>query len=248
MGIRCAFIFAGRAADSGTRYPVLGSRLPAVELPSAESRAPRTTFAMHPALLLLVAYLLGGIPFAYVAGRMARGIDLRQHGSGNLGATNVYRTLGGKIAATVLLLDGLKGALPVLLFPRLAPMPRPELWAIAFGVAAILGHARSPFLGWKGGGKGVATAAGVFFALAWLPMLVALGVFLVAVLITGYVSLGSLLAAATLPVGIAVRGGYGSPVFWVSVVVAAFVFWTHRANIARLRRGEEHRFGRKAAT
>ena len=138
---------------------------------------------MHPAILLVVSYLLGGIPFAYAAGKMARGIDLRQHGSGNLGATNVYRTLGGKIAVAVLLLDGLKGALPVLFFPRFVTLPRPDLWAIAFGVAAILGHARSPFLGWKGGGKGVATAAGVFFALAWLPMLAALGVFLATVLV-----------------------------------------------------------------
>ena len=203
---------------------------------------------MHPALLLALSYLLGGIPFAYVAGKMARGIDLRQHGSGNLGATNVYRTLGGKIAVAVLLLDGLKGALPVLFFPRLSSAPRPELWAIAFGVAAILGHARSPFLGWKGGGKGVATAAGVFFALAWLPMLAALGVFLATVLVTGYVSLGSLLAAVTLPTVIALRGGVQSPVFYVAIVVAAFVFWTHRANIGRLRRGEESRFGRKAAS
>jgi acyl phosphate:glycerol-3-phosphate acyltransferase len=201
---------------------------------------------MHPAILLVASYLLGGIPFAYVAGRMTRGIDLRKHGSGNLGATNVYRTLGGKVAAVVLLLDALKGALPVLLFPGFARAARPELWAIAFGVAAILGHARSPFLGWKGGGKGVATAAGVFFALAWLPMLAALGVFLVAVLISGYVSLGSLLAALTLPAVIAARGGVRTPVFAVAVLVAAFVFWTHRANIGRLQRGEEHRFGRKA--
>jgi acyl phosphate:glycerol-3-phosphate acyltransferase len=203
---------------------------------------------MHPAVLLVVSYLLGGIPFAYVAGRVTRGIDLRQHGSGNLGATNVYRTLGGKVAVVVLLLDGLKGALPVLLFPHWTSAPRPELWAIAYGVAAILGHTKSPYLGWKGGGKGVATAAGVFFALAWLPMLAALAVFLLAVLLSGYVSLGSLLASVTLPAVIAVTGGLHTPVFAVAVIVAAFVFWTHRANIGRLRRGEESRFGRKAAT
>ena len=202
---------------------------------------------MHPAVLLVVSYLLGGIPFAYVAGRLTRGIDLRQHGSGNLGATNVYRTLGGKVAVAVLLLDGLKGALPVLFLPSWTDAPRPELWAIAYGVAAILGHARSPFLGWKGGGKGVATAAGVFFALAWLPMLASLAVFVVTVLASGYVSLGSLLAAVKLPVVIAFTRGVHTPVFAVAVLVAAFVFWTHRANIGRLRRGEESRFGRKAA-
>ncbi|MFL5578896.1 MAG: glycerol-3-phosphate 1-O-acyltransferase PlsY [Gemmatimonadaceae bacterium] len=203
---------------------------------------------MHPAVLLVVSYLLGGIPFAYVAGRVTRGIDLRQHGSGNLGATNVYRTLGGKVAVVVLLLDGLKGALPVLLFPHWTSAPRPELWAIAYGVAAILGHTKSPYLGWQGGGKGVATAAGVFFALAWLPMLAALAVFLLAVLLFGYVSLGSLLASVTLPAVIAFTGGLRTPVFAVAVLVAAFVFWTHRANIGRLRRGEESRFGRKAVT
>lgn len=202
---------------------------------------------MHPAVLLVVSYLLGGIPFAYVAGKLTRGIDLRRYGSGNLGATNVYRTLGGKVAAAVLLLDGLKGALPVLLFPAWTRAPHPELWAIAYGVAAIIGHTRSPYLGWKGGGKGVATAAGVFFALAWLPMLAALAVFLATVLVSGYVSLGSLLAAITLPAVIAYTRGPHNAVFAVAVLVAAFVFWTHRANIGRLRRGEEHRFGRKKA-
>jgi len=202
---------------------------------------------MHPAVFLVVSYLLGGIPFAYVAGRVTRGIDLRQHGSGNLGATNVYRTLGGKVALVVLLLDGLKGALPVLFFPRWTDAGRPELWAIGYGVAAIVGHARSPFLGWKGGGKGVATAGGVFFALAWLPMLAAMAVFVATVLASGYVSLGSLLAAVTLPAVIAFTRGVQTPVFAVAVLVAAFVFWTHRANIGRLRRGEESRFGRKAA-
>ena len=204
---------------------------------------------MHPAILLVAAYLLGGIPFAYVAGRMTRGIDLRLHGSGNLGATNVYRVLGAKVAVVVLLLDALKGALPVLLFPRIHTVAGHEqLWAIGYGIVAILGHARSPFLGWKGGGKGVATAAGVFGALAPIPLLVSLALFIVTVLVSGYVSLGSILGAAALPVTIALLVGPRSPVFAISLVVAAFVFWTHRANIGRLRRGEEHRFGRTAAT
>lgn len=201
---------------------------------------------MHPAIAVVAGYLLGSIPFAYLAGKLTRGIDLRQHGSGNLGATNVYRTLGGKIASVVLALDLAKGAIPVLLVKRLAIGDHLALWAIAAGVAAIAGHAKPIFLLWRGGGKGVATAAGVFLALAPVPTLIALATWLVVVLLSGYVSLASLAAALALPIAIAVLLGVGSIMFGVSVAIALFVFWTHRANIGRLRRGEEHRFGRKA--
>lgn len=200
---------------------------------------------MHPALGLLLGYLLGSIPFAYIAGRLA-GIDLRQHGSGNLGATNVFRTLGPKVGIAVFVLDTLKGALPVLAVLRFGVGPRLELWAIGAGIAAIIGHAKPIFLLWRGGGKGVATAGGVFLALAPVPTLAALGTWLVVVLISGYVSLGSLAAAVVLPIALAFTLGTSSPLFMVSVLIALFVFWTHRANIGRLRRGEEHRFGRKA--
>jgi acyl phosphate:glycerol-3-phosphate acyltransferase len=201
---------------------------------------------MHPALGLIPAYLLGSIPAAYIAGRATKGIDLRMHGSGNLGATNVYRVLGAKIAIAVLLFDAAKGALPVLFFPRLFAAPAPEYWALAYGVAAIAGHVRPIFLLWKGGGKGVATAAGVFFALAPVPMLATTVAWAIVVLASGYVSLASLVAAAVLPVALAVTRGVESPVFLASLFICAFVFWTHRANIGRLRRGEESRFGRKA--
>src|SRR5687767_15565797 len=97
---------------------------------------------MHPAIGLAIAYLLGSIPAAYIAGRLARGIDLREHGSGNLGATNAYRVLGAKVASVVMAFDAGKGALPVLLFPRLIAVAHPELWAIAFGLAAIVGQDR----------------------------------------------------------------------------------------------------------
>ena len=200
---------------------------------------------MHPALGLLIGYVLGSIPFAYIAGRLA-GIDLRQHGSGNLGATNVFRTLGAKVGIAVFVLDTLKGALPVLAVLRFGVGPRLELWAIGAGIAAIIGHAKPIFLLWRGGGKGVATAGGVFLALAPVPTLAALGTWLVVVLISGYVSLGSLAAAVVLPIALAFTLGTSSPLFMVSVLIALFVFWTHRANIGRLRRGEEHRFGRKA--
>lgn len=200
---------------------------------------------MHPAILIAASYLIGSIPAAYIAGKLARGIDLREHGSGNLGATNVYRVLGPRIALLVLVADALKGAIPVLVFPGLTATSRPDLWAIAYAVAAIAGHVRSIFLLLRGGGKGVATAAGAFLSLAPLPSAVALGIFVVVLFVWGYVSLGSLSAATALPVAIAILHGIHSPLFIVSAVVAAFVFWTHRANIARLRRGEEPRFGKK---
>jgi glycerol-3-phosphate acyltransferase PlsY len=201
---------------------------------------------MHPVFGLLLGYVLGSIPFAYIAGKIARGIDLRQHGSGNLGATNVYRTLGAKVAALVFVLDTLKGALPVLAVRQYAVGSNLELWAIAAGVAAIVGHAKPIFLLWKGGGKGVATAGGVFLALAPIPALASMATFVVVVLLSGYVSVASLTAAVVLPVVLAATSGVRSPLFAVSVAIAVFVFWTHRANIGRLRRGEEHRFGRKA--
>lgn len=200
---------------------------------------------MHPALGLLVAYLAGSIPAAYIAGRL-KGVDLRKQGSGNLGATNVFRVLGAKIGLLVFAFDLAKGAVPVALLPDAVRTTRPELWAIAFGVAAILGHVRPIFLLWRGGGKGVATAGGVFLALAPVPMLVSLAIFALVVYATGYVSLGSLTSAIVLPLGILVMKGPTSPVFVASALVAAFVFWTHRANIGRLRRGEENRFGSRA--
>ena len=201
---------------------------------------------MHPAFGLVLGYVLGSIPFAYIAGKVARGIDLRQHGSGNLGATNVYRTLGAKVAAVVFVLDTLKGALPVLAVRQYAVGTHLELWAIAAGVAAIVGHAKPIFLLWKGGGKGVATAGGVFLALAPIPALASMAAFVIVLLLTGYVSVSSLTAAVVLPLVLAATSGVRTPLFAVSVVIALFVFWTHRANIGRLRRGEEHRFGKKA--
>jgi glycerol-3-phosphate acyltransferase PlsY len=200
---------------------------------------------MHPALAVAIAYLAGSIPSAYIAGA-ARGVDLRKHGSGNLGATNVIRVLGAKIGLVVFALDVAKGALPVLYLPRYTTSPWPAVWVgIACGVAAILGHTRPAFLLFQKGGKGVATAAGVFLALAPVQTLLTLFVFAVVLLSSGYVSVGSLVCAALLPVLIAVTLGARSPVFAISVLVALFVFWTHRANIARLRRGEEHRFGKR---
>ena len=202
---------------------------------------------MEPIVAVLLSYLSGSIPFAAIAGKL-RGVDLRKHGSGNLGATNVFRVLGWKIGVLVFLADALKGALPVFYLPPRIVSPRdPILWAIACGIAAIVGHVRPIFLGLRRGGKGVATAAGVFFALAPIPMAVTFVVFVVVVLATGYVSLGSMISAVVLPAFLLVTLGLRSPLFVVSAIIALFVFWTHRSNIGRLRRGEEHRFGRRGS-
>lgn len=199
---------------------------------------------MSPILAVAIAYIAGSIPSAYVAGRM-RGVDLRKHGSGNLGATNVIRVLGTKIGLVVFAVDVAKGALPVVFLPRYTDTSMGLIWvAIVCGAAAILGHARPAFLLFSRGGKGVATAAGVFLALAPVQTALTLIVFAVVLLTSGYVSLGSLIGATLLPVLIAVTLGSRSPIFAISVVVALFVCWTHRANIGRLRRGEEHRFGK----
>jgi glycerol-3-phosphate acyltransferase PlsY len=200
---------------------------------------------MSPIVGVLLSYLAGSIPSAYLAGK-ARGVDLRKHGSGNLGATNVVRVLGAKIGATVFIADLLKGFLPVYFLPRYTETLRPEMWALIFGAAAIAGHVKPIFLLGKGGGKGVATASGVFLALAFVPMLIAEVLWIVVFYFTRYVSLASLVGAAVLPIAILIWFRQPqSPVFIASVVIAAFVFWTHRANIGRLRRGEEHRFVKK---
>jgi acyl phosphate:glycerol-3-phosphate acyltransferase len=199
---------------------------------------------MRPLAGLVIAYLAGSIPFAYLAGKLFKGIDLREHGSGNLGATNVFRVMGWKIATLVMVLDMAKGAVPVLLLPpRFAPA-HAELWAIGFGVAAIVGHVRSVFLLWNGGGKGVATAGGVFLALAPIASLISLAIWGIVVYLSGYVSLASLCSAVALTVSVLIMKGVSSPVAIACAVITAFVFWTHRANIGRLRRGEENRFRR----
>lgn len=193
---------------------------------------------------LVIAYLAGSIPSAYLAGKL-RGIDLTKHGSGNLGATNVVRVLGAPTGIVVFVADVAKGLLPVVLLPPHIATTRPMLVALALGVAAILGHVRSAFLAWRAGGKGVATATGVFLGLAWLPTLIAFAVWVLVFATSGYVSLASLVGAIALPAALAFTGSsFTDPVFIASVVIALFVFFTHRANIVRLRRGEEHRFRR----
>jgi glycerol-3-phosphate acyltransferase PlsY len=162
----------------------------------------------------------------------------------------VIRVLGARIGLLVFAFDMLKGAVPVVFFPRwvspdVMPMHDPLIFGILCGVCAIAGHTRPVFLGLGKGGKGVATAAGVFLALAPVQTLLVLAVFSVVLWSSGYVSLGSLTCATLLPVLLWLTVGARSPLFVISLLLAVFVFWTHRANIQRLRTGQEHRFGDK---
>jgi glycerol-3-phosphate acyltransferase PlsY len=190
-------------------------------------------------VLLAAAYLLGAFPTSYVVGRLARGIDLRQHGSGNLGATNAFRVLGWRAALPIFVIDIAKGWFPTFLFPAWDGRPSPE-WALAYGAAAIIGHVFPVYIRLRGG-KGVATGAGVFLALAPRAVLIALLVWVALVYLTGYVSLASVAAAALLPAAVLYLQG-ARPVFWLAFALAVFVIWAHRRNIGRLMRGQEHRF------
>ncbi|MDP7020890.1 MAG: glycerol-3-phosphate 1-O-acyltransferase PlsY [Candidatus Krumholzibacteria bacterium] len=191
------------------------------------------------ALLLLLSFLLGSLPFAWIAGRLSRGIDLREHGSGNPGASNAWRLLGKKWGITVLLLDAAKGTLAVLL-----TLNHPLTWLpLLAGLFAVLGHSFSPFLSFRGG-KGVATSAGAFLALSPLPLLSALLVFLLSLALFRMISVSSMLAALGLPFLIRFLQPLDSSLFWLSVGLAFLVCYRHRSNMARLFRGEEPRLGK----
>jgi acyl phosphate:glycerol-3-phosphate acyltransferase len=198
---------------------------------------------------LAIGYLCGSLPFGLWLGRAFRGVDVRTVGSGNLGATNVFRSLGRGLGIATLLLDVAKGALPVWLVPVSAlgaafPGGR-EACAIAVGLAAIAGHVWTFLAGFKGG-KGVATTAGVLLALSPPAFAAFFAVFLATVAVTRYISLGSILGAIAFAVTLAVRaGGRISPALVFGVLAAALVIARHRENIARLLRGEERRFSWK---
>jgi len=197
-------------------------------------------------LWLLASYFMGAIPTSHLLSRLFAGIDLRQHGSGNLGATNLYRVLGWKYAVPAAVVDIAKGAIPVLVFaPQVSDS---QFFALACGVAAILGHVFSVFVGFKGG-KGVATAAGVMLGLAPLALAVSAVVWAVLVRVTGYVSIGSIVAAAVLPLAVYLLEDSTSPaLLWLAAAIAAGVILLHRRNIQRLLKGTENRFGRRAAS
>lgn len=209
--------------------------------------------------LIPVAYVVGAVPFGLLVG-LAKGVDPRKAGSGNIGATNVGRLLGGKFFALVFLLDMLKGLLPTLAAGALFHFAADDaltnsLW-LATAFAAILGHMYSLFIGFKGG-KGVATSCGVIlgvFPYYTLAGAVAVGVFLVAFALTRYVSVGSLLAAVAFTLAYIILGiandwdvlGRQLPLLLFAILVSAMIIYKHRANIARLRAGTEHRFTGKS--
>lgn len=198
-------------------------------------------------IALICSFLIGSIPTAYLMGRL-KGIDIRKHGSGNVGATNAFRILGKGWGITCLVLDIVKGLVPVLLFSsqKFLHHPPSEIWLWVVGLTAIAGHMFSPFLNFKGG-KGVATSLGVVLAIAPMPMgiVFALGITIIAV--TGYVSVASISGASLLPFLILVLKWQERPwvSFTVTLLLGAMIVWKHRSNIARLRAGTEKRIFHK---
>ena len=212
------------------------------------------------ALFIVLCYVVGSFPTSILLGKVAKGIDIRNYGSGNAGGTNVIRLLGWQAGVSVILFDILKGYIATMLVPKLlyGPLPFPNatpfeditVIRIIAGCAAILGHVWTAFGGFRGG-KGMATAGGVLLGLATIEALVALGVFAIAFIIWRYVSLGSISAAIAFPLAMLVRHnifhaelqGYHTLIF-VSIGISVLLLYTHRANIRRLIAGTEHRLSR----
>lgn len=222
----------------------------------------------------LLAFLLGSIPFGLIIATV-KGIDIRQHGSGNIGATNVLRVIGQKYGITCLFLDALKGFIPTVVaiscirFPEMQnplslatlipfsaefPMQTAQLFQVLTGLFAILGHNYSPWVGFKGG-KGIATSAGVLIALMPAAILILIIVWAVVFFVSKYVSLASIVAAAVLPLitlwgswfhGKIQNGTWNKTLFVFTIIIAVLAIWKHRGNISRLRQGTENRFSRKA--
>jgi glycerol-3-phosphate acyltransferase PlsY len=200
--------------------------------------------------ILAIAYLLGSIPFGYILVRVFRKQDIRSTGSGNIGATNVARSGAKGLGVLTLLFDLLKALAAVLIAKHFAPGTPgfPSDLAVAAGIAAVLGHVFPIWLRFKGG-KGVASALGVFLALAPLAALCALGVFIVIFAITRYVSLASIVAAAMMPLFCMLWLPDRTPIFVGGIIfLALLVIAKHRANIARLMQGKESRFGSKKSS
>ncbi len=221
----------------------------------------------------LLAFLLGSIPFGLIIAK-AKGINIREHGSGNIGATNVLRVIGKKYGISCLILDAIKGFIPVVIAISLIrfegmnnpmtvtalmpyaqdfPMFTAQVFQVLTGLCAVLGHNYSPWVGFKGG-KGIATSAGVFIALMPAAIVILVAVWLLVFLISRYVSLASIIAAAVLPLvtlwgswfhGKIQNGTWNKPLFAFTVIIAVLAVWKHRGNIERLRNGTEHRFTRK---
>ncbi len=204
-------------------------------------------------LTALVAYLLGSIPTGFLVGKM-RGIDIRAVGSGNIGATNVFRALGTVAGVLVMLADALKGWLAVAVLSRLSAnwflssssASQHEAAAILAGLCAILGHNYTCWLRFKGG-KGIATSAGVLVALVPYSLLIILAIWLVVLAVSRFVSLASVCASFSLPFATWLTGRSVTLIV-VTAAMAALAIWKHRANLKRLAAGTEHRFGKPRAS
>lgn len=201
-------------------------------------------------VVVIAAYFAGSVPTGVVLGKKLKGIDIREHGSKNTGATNAYRVLGPKLGITVLLIDILKGFLPVAIAKYLAAIGQfPPTLIVVVGLIAIIGHTFSVFLRFKGG-KGVATSLGVFLAFEPFVMLIVVVVFIVIVGISKYVSLGSITAASIFPflcyyLPKLFNKEPNIPVVGVSILVAVYIIIKHKSNIRRLVKGEENKFNIK---
>jgi len=189
-------------------------------------------------ILILLAYLVGSIPFGLILSKLFAKRDIRSAGSGNIGATNVMRVLGKKLGVLTLMFDILKGALFVILAEVVT---HSEIWASLAGLAAFLGHLYPIYLKFRGG-KGVATSVGIFLFLAPYALLVDIVIFLLVVYQTRYVSLGSIIAAALLPVILLVFS-YSYVYVILAVIMGGFIILRHRDNIQRLRQGRENKIG-----
>ncbi|MBN2704671.1 MAG: glycerol-3-phosphate 1-O-acyltransferase PlsY [Pontiellaceae bacterium] len=191
-------------------------------------------------ILGVVAYFLGAMPFGLLVAK-SRGVDIRRHGSGNIGATNVFRVVGKGWGVFTFVLDALKGFIPAYVFPRLVCLD-PE-WGVLFGIVAILGHTFPVFLKFKGG-KGVATSAGMLLGVA--PAAVGIGFlcWVLCLVFSRIVSLSSILAAVAVAISVWWMDN-GLTVRIALSVLSLLVIWLHRANIKRLMNGTEHRFGKK---
>lgn len=216
------------------------------------------------AIIVILSYLIGSIPNSIIISKAVSGIDIRNHGSGNAGGTNVMRVLGWKYGLVVIFLDALKGAIAVVIISRLFYGPLPfenvspfddfTLVQIIAGVSAVIGHIWTVFAGFKGG-KGIATALGMLLTLITVDMLIAVGVFGLVVLISRYVSLGSVIAAISVPATLFIREnlfqvdipGY-STLFPFIIGVTALVIFTHRKNLVRIFNGNENKISFRKKT
>ena len=209
------------------------------------------------AIIVILSYLIGSVPNSIIISKLVRGIDIREHGSGNAGGTNVMRVLGWKYGLLVIFLDALKGAITVVIISRLFYGPLPfenvspfddfTLVQIIAGMSAVIGHIWTVFARFKGG-KGIATALGMLLTLITIDMLIAVGIFALVVLISRYVSLGSIIAAISVPSTLFIREnlfhvdipGYSTLLPFI-IGVSVLVIFTHRKNLARLINGSENK-------